>query len=149
MSFSVRYGDLGPVAAWTDGDCHLCGLPVDVELYARSGTHGPETATVDHLRPQSRRGSDALANLRLAHGWCNSIRGTRPVKSVRKELAGTIRAPRSSSEKTAIALAVASATAVAAGYVFANRTPAGDRPFNGTVATLFGVGTFALLRAAL
>src|SRR5262245_60830654 len=93
--YSARYGDLTRIAAWTDGDCHLCLEPVDLALYGRTGLYGTETATVDHLKPQSRNGGDGLSNLRIAHGGCNSVRGTRSVLAVRRELAGTSMAPRS------------------------------------------------------
>jgi 5-methylcytosine-specific restriction endonuclease McrA len=47
-----------------DGDlCWLCGKPLDGD------------ATLDHVVPRSKGGSDALANLKLAHGRCNHRRG--------------------------------------------------------------------------
>lgn len=46
----------------TYGDtCHLCGRP--------------GATTADHITPRSRGGSHSLANLRPAHGSCNSARG--------------------------------------------------------------------------
>ena len=32
-----------------------------------------------------------MANLAAAHQWCNKVRGTRPVATVRNELASTLR----------------------------------------------------------
>lgn len=53
--------------AWTlardGGVCWLCGKP--------------GATTVDHVVPRSLGGPDTLANLRAAHGSCNSARGTR------------------------------------------------------------------------
>jgi 5-methylcytosine-specific restriction endonuclease McrA len=146
--YSARYGDLTRIAAWTDGDCHLCLDPVDLSLYGPTGLHGPETATVDHLRPQSRNGGDALFNLRLAHGGCNSARGTRAVRVVRRDLAGTTTAPRSAAEKTALAASAGALAALACGYAFAQHGPHGERPFNGRAALVAGLLAFGLTRYA-
>lgn len=35
----------------------------------------PWSPTLDHIVPRSRGGSDDPSNLRLAHAWCNSVRG--------------------------------------------------------------------------
>lgn len=53
---------------WT---CQLCGDPVEdglsfADLWA---------ATLDHIIPRSRGGSDDDNNLQLAHRWCNSVKG--------------------------------------------------------------------------
>ena len=144
--YSERYGDLGGVRAWTDGDCHLCLQPLDLTLYGPTGRYGADTVTVDHLRPQSRGGQDALSNLRLAHGSCNSVRGTRSVLAARRELAGTVNAPRTSSEKTALAVTAGSLAALAAGYGLARQTPHGDRVFNGGPALVVGLLVFAAVR---
>src|SRR5262245_1082736 len=42
-------------------DCWICGQP--------------GATTSDHLQPRSRGGTDALANLRPAHPFCNTGRG--------------------------------------------------------------------------
>jgi hypothetical protein len=146
--YSARYGDLSRIAAWTDGDCHLCLAPVDLGLYGPTGLYGPKTATVDHLRPQSHNGSDAVSNLRLAHGVCNSVRGTRSVRAVRRELAETPTAPRSAAEKTALAASAGALAALASGYAFAYRGPRGERPFNGRAAVMAGLLVFGLARWA-
>src|SRR5262245_50119838 len=98
--YSRRYGDLTKIAAKTDGACHLCHEPVDLNLYGPTGTFGDETATVDHIWPQRFGGGDEHENLLLAHGTCNSRRGTRDVEEVRLELAGTEDAPLSSGAKS-------------------------------------------------
>ena len=144
--YSKRYGDLNAVGAWTDGDCHLCLEPLDLSLYGPTGHYGAETVTVDHLHPQSHGGEDTLSNLRLAHGTCNSVRGTRSVWAARHDLAGTIVPPRTSSEKTALAISAASLAALAAGYGLARHTAHGDRVFNGVPALAVGLLVFAAVR---
>lgn len=49
--------------------CHLCGLPV------HPTGRGKGSATIDHVIPVSKGGSNALENLRLAHSSCNFKRG--------------------------------------------------------------------------
>jgi 5-methylcytosine-specific restriction endonuclease McrA len=39
--------------------------------------------TVEHVQPRSLGGTDALENLRPAHGSCNSRRGTDPMPGFR------------------------------------------------------------------
>jgi len=64
----VRAARLAERDGWT---CWLCGGTVDPAAPAAS----PGRATVDHLVPRSRGGSDDAANLRLAHRRCNQRRG--------------------------------------------------------------------------
>jgi hypothetical protein len=52
---------------WT---CQLCGDPVDPE-----STTGNWAPTLDHIIPRSHGGDHSDGNLRLAHRWCNSVRG--------------------------------------------------------------------------
>lgn len=52
---------------WT---CQLCGLPVDRTLNG-SDRMG---ATLDHIKPRIRGGSDCPENLQLAHRSCNSAK---------------------------------------------------------------------------
>jgi 5-methylcytosine-specific restriction endonuclease McrA len=47
--------------------CYLCNDPIDMKL-PRTSKRG---ATVDHIIPLSRGGSDELDNLRLTHWSCN------------------------------------------------------------------------------
>lgn len=52
--------------------CQLCSDPVDPEL----GPADPWAATLDHIECQSWGTADhSPKNLRLAHRWCNSVRG--------------------------------------------------------------------------
>lgn len=53
--------------SWT---CQICLEPVD-----RDVTRGDWAPSLDHIVPRSRGGSDDLENLRVAHLWCNSVRG--------------------------------------------------------------------------
>lgn len=53
--------------------CHLCGRKIDPGL---SGLH-PMGATIDHLLPVSRGGTNELSNLHVAHRRCNVARGNR------------------------------------------------------------------------
>ena len=147
--YSERYGDLRDVAAHTDGACHLCHQPVDLALYGPTGAFGDDTANVDHLIPQSFGGDDELENLRIAHGTCNSIRGIRHVHEARLELAGTVRAPMSSGEKTTWSVGGGTLAALIAGYAFGEPMPDGSRKFNGGAAIVGGLALGMLLRAAL
>lgn len=49
--------------------CQLCDEPVD------PGATDVWRPTLDHIVPRSKGGSDDPSNLRLAHMWCNSVRG--------------------------------------------------------------------------
>lgn len=53
---------------WT---CGICCEPVDPEL----PSNDVWGATLDHIVPRSQGGTDGATNLRLAHRWCNSVRG--------------------------------------------------------------------------
>ncbi len=60
-----------------DGDnCGICHQPM---LYVPTGPRGTDDrgATIDHIHPRSKGGSDDLTNLRLAHWSCNRQRGNR------------------------------------------------------------------------
>lgn len=54
---------------WT---CGLCADSVDRTLI---GSLSPWRPSLDHVVPRSLGGDDEPANLRLAHFWCNSVRG--------------------------------------------------------------------------
>ncbi len=64
--------------------CHLCGGEV-APFYPRS-----VMASVDHLTPRSRGGTDELSNLALAHQGCNARRGNRPLQDVTPWPYGTL-----------------------------------------------------------
>ncbi|MFG6462304.1 HNH endonuclease [Roseateles sp. DXS20W] len=44
--------------------CFVCGQHVD-EMHA----------TLEHVQPLSKGGTDAMANLDISHSWCNQARG--------------------------------------------------------------------------
>ncbi|ALN14370.1 hypothetical protein ASQ49_02765 [Acidipropionibacterium acidipropionici] len=52
---------------WT---CQICGLPVPTDAEFHVGE-----ASLDHIVPWSRGGSDNPENLRLVHRFCNTVRG--------------------------------------------------------------------------
>ena len=144
--WSPRYGDLGAIAAKTRGLCHLCHEPADLAFYGRTGRFGPDTVTVDHLRPQIRGGSDAVENLRIAHGDCNSVRGVRSHRRIRRELAGTIDEPMSQSIFDMLSLGASVGMGALSGHVFATQDQLGRKRFNWRAATLFGALTLAVTR---
>jgi 5-methylcytosine-specific restriction endonuclease McrA len=52
--------------------CQLCGVAIS---HNRRAPH-PLSASLDHVTPHSQGGEDTLGNLRAAHLWCNTSRGT-------------------------------------------------------------------------
>lgn len=46
--------------------CFCCGMHVDWQ-----------DATLEHIRPRSRGGSDEMSNLSISHRYCNKRRGAR------------------------------------------------------------------------
>ena len=57
----------------TQSVCAICGQPVNKSL---KSPH-PLSATVDHIIPCNRGGSDDLDNLQLAHRRCNRLKSDR------------------------------------------------------------------------
>lgn len=53
-------------------ECGLCSGSVDRDLI---GTRSHWRPSLDHVVPRSAGGADDPSNLRLAHWWCNSVRG--------------------------------------------------------------------------
>jgi hypothetical protein len=69
--------DLGNRDGWT---CWVCGGDVersDVGATGSSPAGSPHAASVDHVVPRARGGTNQPANLRLAHRRCNGQRGSR------------------------------------------------------------------------
>ena len=58
--------------------CYLCNEPIDMKL-PRTSKRG---ATVDHVLPLSRGGSDELENLRLTHWSCNRAKSNKLVEEL-------------------------------------------------------------------
>ena len=69
------------VALWTaqSGVCALCDKPMLRNRFEASHATiwAKQRATVDHIIPRSKGGSDAAENLQLAHARCNKIKGNR------------------------------------------------------------------------
>lgn len=60
-----------------DGDlCALCGTKMDT-----SDPMSPRYATIDHVQPLSRGGSNKTRNLKLACRACNNARGNAPFET--------------------------------------------------------------------
>lgn len=57
--------------AWT---CQLCMEPVEASLMALDPLND-WAPSLDHIVPQSKGGTHGEDNLRLAHRWCNAVRG--------------------------------------------------------------------------
>lgn len=51
--------------------CWLCGKLIDLNVEGRS------RATIDHVIPKSKKGTNRLENLKLAHASCNQRRGNK------------------------------------------------------------------------
>lgn len=56
-------------------NCGLCGMPLD----------DIDEATIDHIVPSSKGGSNARTNRQLAHAYCNLLKGNRNIKSFNDE----------------------------------------------------------------
>ena len=62
------------------GICYLCGKPVDfTDSQIKYGTFyaGPNYPSRDHIIPQSKGGEHSWDNIRLAHFYCNTLKGTK------------------------------------------------------------------------
>lgn len=57
-----------------DWMCQLCLEPVD-QVLVTTDPFGDWAPSLDHVVPQSKGGSHDVSNLRLAHRWCNAVRG--------------------------------------------------------------------------
>jgi 5-methylcytosine-specific restriction endonuclease McrA len=64
--------DFDVIIERAQGNCCLCGLPVDFEAAPRSRT----APTLEHLTPLERDGEHSYANCDLAHVSCNSSKRT-------------------------------------------------------------------------
>ena len=71
---ATRYSreQIGQRDGWV---CHLCRDAIDPTLSGMA----PGGATIDHIVPVSKGGSDHPANVAIAHRQCNVRRGARPI----------------------------------------------------------------------
>ena len=60
------------IATW-GSDCYVCKEPVDMSL-PRTSRQG---ATVEHIIPLSKNGSDEIDNLRISHWICNNAKSNK------------------------------------------------------------------------
>jgi 5-methylcytosine-specific restriction endonuclease McrA len=62
-----------------DGCCALCGMamPESRFVLAHATLWKKQRPTFDHIRPKAAGGSDAAANLQLAHAVCNWRKGAK------------------------------------------------------------------------
>jgi hypothetical protein len=70
VAYGVRIGDLGARDDWI---CWIC----EGEVAPKTPAGSPHAASVDHVIPRARGGTNDPANLRLAHRRCNGQRGSR------------------------------------------------------------------------
>jgi len=69
----------------TDGNCCYCGEKT-LKLYQnrKENKRNPLKATIEHIKPRSHGGTNALENLVIACGKCNGARGNMKLKTFRK-----------------------------------------------------------------
>lgn len=73
-AFSTAFQKNRQIILRTQVNCGICGQPVDKTLKAPD----PMSATVDHIIPVSKGGHPSdLANLQLAHRWCNRAKSNK------------------------------------------------------------------------
>lgn len=72
--FRTEYDKNRLIILRTQEICGICGQPVDKSLRSPH----PLSATVDHIVPVSKGGHPSdLANLQLAHRWCNRAKSNK------------------------------------------------------------------------
>lgn len=65
---------------WT---CHICGQKIDHRL----PPYHKYAATIDHVIPVSRGGSDTKDNVKAAHRWCNSFKCDAALEEIKDTVA--------------------------------------------------------------
>lgn len=72
--FAIRPSERRAIYDRDDWLCQLCMEPVDRDLASTNPFHD-WAPSLDHVIPQSKGGTHDASNLRLAHRWCNAVRG--------------------------------------------------------------------------
>lgn len=83
----------------TDGYCHLCHKKLSFTNYGNAGGKG--AWNIEHSKPKNKGGTDNLNNLFPACINCNTEKGTKHTKTIRKKN-GVSRAPYSKKKKESI-----------------------------------------------
>lgn len=69
-----KYGmSVGALVSRDGVSCSICGDDVDLSLTAPD----PFRASIDHVTPRSRGGTNDPSNLALCHLWCNQVKSDR------------------------------------------------------------------------
>lgn len=82
MSSMYTRSQLRKIYDKTNGYCHLCGKRLSFKNYDRHGSRAPWN--VDHSKTQAMGGTDHMNNLYPACISCNSSKGTKTNRSVRR-----------------------------------------------------------------
>ena len=71
--------DIETLWASQSGLCALCGEPMMRNRFEapHSRIWEKQRATIDHIIPCSKGGTDARDNLQLAHAHCNKVKGNK------------------------------------------------------------------------
>ncbi len=66
------------------GLCRLCGKPMLSQRFQapHATIWARQRATVDHIQPRSKGGTDTAANLQLVHARCNTLKGAKRVNTL-------------------------------------------------------------------
>jgi hypothetical protein len=75
------------LAEIAERDKYRCGICRKRVAMTKSVPH-PKAPTIDHIIPISQLGPDIKTNVRLAHFWCNSVRGAGDDEAVQLLLVG-------------------------------------------------------------
>lgn len=69
----------------SQGKCGICSLYIPHPLREFLNCNASNVLTVDHINPVSTGGKNNPENVRAAHSFCNSCRGTNPLTALEDE----------------------------------------------------------------